>query len=181
MTSEPLVAATDDPLASSRLSRALLAATRVGVALMWIQNLGWKSPPTFGQGDNPSGLYAFTRYAVEHPVFPPYSWLVEHLVLPNFTLFGWGVLIVESALGAFLIIGLATRFWALVGIAQTIAITLSVLNAPHEWHWSYFLMLLAHVVLYATAAGRYAGLDGVLRPRWRVSQTRLARTLVWSS
>jgi thiosulfate dehydrogenase [quinone] large subunit len=114
-------------------------------------------------------------------VFPPYSWLVEHFVLPNFTPFGWGVLLVESALGAFLLIGLATRFWALVGIAQTAAITLSVLNAPNEWHWSYLLMLLVHVAIFATAAGRYAGLDGLLRPRWQASPTRLARALVWAS
>lgn len=169
------------PLASSRLSRALMTVVRVGVAMLWMQNLGWKSPPSFGQGDNPSGLYVFTRYAVEHPVFPPYSWLVEHLVLPNFTPFGWGVLVAESALGAFLLVGLATRFWALVGIVQTIAITLSVLNAPNEWPWSYFLMLMVHAVLYATAAGRYTGLDGLLRPRWQRSQTRLARALVWAS
>jgi thiosulfate dehydrogenase [quinone] large subunit len=169
------------PLGSSRLSRALIVVVRVAVAVLWIQNVGWKGPPTFGHDANPSGLYAFTSYAVEYPVFPPYSWLVEHLVLPNFTLFGWGVLLVESALGAFLLIGLATRFWALVGIAQTLAITLSVLNAPGEWPWSYFLMLMVHMVLFAVAAGRYGGLDGLLRPRWQTSQTRLARALVRAS
>ncbi len=171
-------AAQADILASSRLSRELIVVVRIGVALLWIQNVSWKDPPTFGEGPSPSGLYAFTRYAVEFPVFPPYTWLVEHLVLPNFAFFGWMVLLVESALGAFLLIGLATRLWALVGIAQTIAIALSVLNAPNEWPWSYLLMLLAHVALFATAAGRYAGVDGVLRPRWQASTTRLATALV---
>lgn len=166
---------------SSRLSRSLIAVFRVGVAFLWIQNVGWKSPPNFGQGDPPSGLYQFTRWAVEYPVFPPYSWLVEHVVLPNFTPFGWAVLLIESALGGFLLVGLATRFWALVGMAQTVAISLSVLNAPNEWHWSYVLMLLAHVALFATAAGRYAGLDGVLRPHWRSSATPLSRLLVRAS
>ena len=70
-------------------------------------------------------------------------------------------------LGAFLLIGLATRFWALVGVAQTVAILLSVLNAPHEWYWSYLLMLLVHCPL-RTVAGRYAGLDGVLDQAGRV-------------
>jgi thiosulfate dehydrogenase [quinone] large subunit len=169
-----------EPLAS-RTSRALIPVVRIGVAVLWIQNVGWKGPPTFGHDANPSGLYSFTSYAVEYPVFPPYSWLVEHLVLPNFTFFGWSVLLVESAVGAFLLIGLATRFWALVGIAQTVAITLSVLNAPNEWPWSYFLMLLVHAALFATAAGRYAGLDGLLRPRWQSSPTRLGRALVRAS
>jgi hypothetical protein len=48
-------------------------------------------------------------------------------------------LLVEAPLGAFLLIGLATRFWALAGAAHTVVITLSVLRAPNEWHWSYFL------------------------------------------
>jgi len=170
-----------DVLASSRLNRALIAVLRIGVALLWIQNVSWKDPPAFGEGPSPSGLYQFTRYAVEYPVLPPYSWLVEHLVLPNFAFFGWTVLLVESALGAFLLIGLATRFWALVGIAQTVAIALSVLNAPNEWVWSYLLMLLAHVALFATAAGRYAGLDGLLRPGWQASQSTVTRLLVKAS
>jgi thiosulfate dehydrogenase (quinone) large subunit len=155
----------------------LLATVRIGVALLWISNLSWKNPPTFGQGDSPSGLYQFTRWAVEYPVFPPYSWVVEHLVLPNFAVFGWTVLFIEAALGAFLLIGLATRFFALVGLAQTVAITLSVANAPNEWLWSYLLMLLVHVAIFATAAGRYAGVDGLLRTRWTASTGRLPRLL----
>jgi len=170
-----------DPLATSRLSRVLVAVLRVGLALLWIQNSSWKTPPDFGRGAEPSGLYKFTSYAVEHPVFPPYAWLVEHAVLPNFVFFGWLVLIVEASLGAFLLIGLATRLWALIGIGQTLAITLSVLNAPHEWHWSYLLMVLLHVAVFATAAGRFAGLDGVLRPRWQSSPGRVARLLVRAS
>jgi thiosulfate dehydrogenase (quinone) large subunit len=180
MTSD-VVTARDDQVASSRLSRALIATVRIGIGLLWIQNASWKYPPDFGQGDPPSGLYVFTSYAVEHPVFPPYAWLVEHLVLPNFAFFGWVVLLVESALGAFLLIGLATRFWALVGIAQTLAITLSVLNAPNEWAWSYLLMLLAHIAIFATAAGRYFGLDGLLRPHWHTQSTRWARLMVRAS
>jgi hypothetical protein len=49
-----------------------------------------------------------------------------------------------AGLGGFLFVGMGGRFWALLGIVQTVAIDLSVLNAPNEWHWSYFLMLLGH-------------------------------------
>jgi thiosulfate dehydrogenase [quinone] large subunit len=169
------------PLPPSRLNRALLAVVRIGVGLLWLQNVGWKTPPDFGRGDPPGGLYLSAGYAVSHQVLPPFAWVMDHFVLPNFTFFGWMVLLVEAALGAFLVIGLATRFWALVGIAQTVAIALSVLNAPHEWYWSYLLMLLAHLALFATAAGRYAGLDGVLRPSWELSRSWAARLLVWAS
>ena len=114
---------------------------------------------------------------MDHPVLAPWAWLVQHVILPNFTPFGWLTLILESSIGAFLFIGLATRLWALVGIGQTIAITLSVLYTPGEWAWSYFLMLLAHITLFATAAGRYYRLDGVLRDRWLAAPGRLPRLL----
>jgi thiosulfate dehydrogenase [quinone] large subunit len=169
------------PLLPSRTNRAMIAIVRIGVGLLWLQNVGWKIPPDFGRGDPPEGLYLSTTYAVSHQVFGPYAWLVDRLVLPNFPFFGWMVLLVEASLGAFLLIGLTTRFWAVVGMAQTVVIMLMVLNAPHEWYWSYLLMLLVHMALFATAAGRYAGLDGLLHPRWQHSQFGLARLLVRAS
>lgn len=149
----------------------LLAVLRVGVAILWIENVGWKRPPDF------SSLRRYTTDAVEHPVFSPFSWVVEHVVLPNFTFFAWMTLLLESSIGAFLFIGLATRLWALIGIGQSLAITMSVLNAPNEWEWSYYLMILANIGIFATAAGRAYGLDGVLRPIWLSSDGRLSRVL----
>jgi thiosulfate dehydrogenase (quinone) large subunit len=178
---DPVHTTSAAPHAPSRIDRALIAVVRIGVGLLWLQNLGWKTPPDFGRGDPPDGLYLSTTYAVSHEVLHPYAWLVDQVVLPNFTFFAWMVLITEASLGAFLLIGLATRFWALVGMAQTVVIMLSVLNAPHVWVWSYLLMLLVHMALFATAAGRYAGLDGVLRPEWQGSQSWLARVLVRAS
>ncbi|MQA83468.1 MAG: DoxX family membrane protein [Streptosporangiales bacterium] len=171
------VASPAESVIAARSSRLLIAAVRVAVALLWMQNVGWKTPPQFGNGSRPSGLYQFTTWAVEYPVFAPYTWLVEHVVLPNFAVFGWLVMLAEGSLAAFLLVGLATRLWALVGVGQTLAIALSVLNAPHEWHWSYFLMVLVHLLLFATAAGRYYGVDGVLRPGWQRSANPVARTL----
>ncbi len=164
--------AATDPALDSRSTKLLLAFLRIGVAILWIENVGWKAPPNFGS------LRKFTNYAVDYPVVRPFTWVVEHLVLPNFTFFAWMTLLLEASIGAFLLIGLATRFWALVGMGQTLAITMSVLNAPHEWEWSYYLMFLAHAALLATAAGRYYGLDSVMRPIWRTSDSRLSRALM---
>ena len=105
----------------------------------------------------------------------------RNLVLPNFAFFGYLTLLLEASIGAFLLVGLATRFWAVLGIIQTVAIALSVLNAPDEWPWSYYLMIAAHVVILAAAAGRLVGLDGVLRPRWRQSSGRVAGLLLRAS
>lgn len=170
-----------EPLAPNRLSSGLIAAVRVGVALMWLQAAGWKVPPRFGDEATPTGLRRWTEFAVTHEVFPPYAWLVENVVLPNFVVFGWAVLVVEASLGGLLLVGLLTRFWAVVGLAQTVAIGLSALNAPNEWPWAYVLMFLVHLALLATAAGRHYGLDGVLRPDWQRSDHRLATWLVRAS
>lgn len=155
-----------------RLDGWLIAAVRIGVAFLWIENAGWKRPPEFGS------LRHFTEFAVSHPVLPPYSAVVENLILPNLAFFGWLTLLLEASLGALLLIGLLTRLWALIGISQTIVITLSVLNAPNEWEWSFYLMILAHVALFATAAGRSYGLDALLRPRWSASSSRGSQLLM---
>lgn len=157
---------------TGREMRLLLGLVRVGVALLWIENAGWKTPPDF------ESLRRFTGYAVEYPVFPPFSWVIEHVVLANFTPFAWMTLILEACLGAFLLIGLATRLWAVIGVGQSVAIMLSVLNAPNEWEWSFYLMILAHIALFATAAGRDFGLDGVLRPVWQRSGGRWSAIMV---
>ncbi len=159
---------------TGRPTRAVLAAVRIAVGLMWLQNVNWKRPPDFGQAAE-NGLYQYTSYAVENPVLAPFSWLVQNVIFPNFVLFGWGVLLAEFCLGAFLLVGFLTRFWAIVGILQTLAITLSVLNTPAEWQWSYYLMFAAQFVILATAAGRVTGVDGLLRPRWSLSSGRPAR------
>lgn len=169
-----------EPAVAGRIDRGVMAVVRVAAAVLWMGNLGWKIPPEFGQNagpEAPKDLYQWTSYAVTDPVLAPYTWVVEQVVLPNFTAFAWTVLLVEAGLGAFLLIGLATRFWAVVGAAQSVAIMLSVGNAPGEWIWSYVLMLLLHAAIFATAAGRYAGLDGVLRPYWLASGSRASRLL----
>jgi thiosulfate dehydrogenase [quinone] large subunit len=152
-------------------------ALRVTLGLLWLVNCGWKTPPDFGQSRG-RGLYAFTKDAVEHEVFAPFAWVVREVVLPNFRLFGWAVLLTEAALGAFLLLGLATRFWAVAGFAQALTITLSVLNTPGEWEWSYYLMMAGHLGVFALAAGRTGGLDGLLRPHWARSGSRLSRILL---
>lgn len=147
----------------SQSSDRLMAVIRIVVGLMWLSNINWKTPPNFGS-DTGGGLYGYTNDAITHPVFAPYSWVVKHAVLPNFHLFGWMVLLVECALAAFLLLGLGTRFWGVIGAIQALAIGLSVALTPGEWPWSYVLMILANLSLVATAAGRTWGLDGVIRP-----------------
>ena len=167
-SSDPLVdrqvAGSPVPLPNDRTARISTFVVRIVVGLLWVENLSWKIPPHFGADDN-SGLYNQTSLAVEYPVLAPFSAVIESVVLPNFAVFGWGVYIVEICLGLFLLLGLATRFWAVVGLILTLTIFLSVGGAPNVWAWSYILMAATHLAVVALAAGRVLGVDAALRRR----------------
>jgi thiosulfate dehydrogenase [quinone] large subunit len=152
------------------VARGGVAFLRILFGLLWLVNVSWKQPPF-------DALRYFTSFAVSRPVFAPYSFVVEKVVLPNFTPFGYAVTAIEAALGAFLLIGFATRLWAVVGAVQTVAITLAALHAPNEWSWSYYMLFAGHVVIFATAAGRAFGVDGLLREAWLRSSSPVARFL----
>ncbi len=133
---------------------------RLVAGLLWLYNVSWKHAPDFGQ-DQGGGLYGYTQRAVDYPVFPPYSWLVEHVVLPNFLPFAWGVLVMETLLGVLLLSGAFVRVAAALGVAQSLAIGLSVALAPGEWPWSYAMMVAIHGVLLFSASGRFLSVDAV--------------------
>ena len=145
---------------STRSSGRAIGSVRIVAGLLWLANLEWKRPPDFGRNQK-NGLYKYVDGAVAHKVFAPWSWIVEHVVLKQYTLFGWSTLLLESMLAALLLLGLWTRPVALLAALNSVAIGLSVLHYPNEWPWSYYLMVALHVLLFATAAGRYVGLDGV--------------------
>lgn len=137
-----------------------LAVLRVIVGIVWLHEAEWKTPPAF------SGLEFWLNQPLDNPTFGLWNSLIETAILPNLVLFGWITLLTEAALGGFLIVGLGTRLFAAVGVLQSTAITLSVISAPDEWSYAYYLFIAAHVALFFGAAGRTAGLDGLLRPRW---------------
>ena len=157
-----LLASTFKPAVESppRASATALAALRVLAGLLWLYNVSWKRPPEFGR-ESGNGLYGFTQLAVENPVFPPYSWVVENVVLPNFLIFGWMVLVVETLLAVLLMTGTLVRLAALIGVGQSLAIGLSVAGTPGEWPWAYWMMIGIHVALLFTSAGRVAAVDAV--------------------
>lgn len=170
----PGSASTHGHVASAANGR-IMAGVRIVLGVMWLTNLGWKVPPNFGIVRN------YTAEAVEHPFAAPYSWLVEEVILPNFVPFGWSVLLIESLLAVLLLLGLFTRAAALIGVVQSAAIGMSVALAPGEWPWAYYLMIAAHLAVFATAAGRVWGLDGLMRPLVADRSGRLARAARWAS
>jgi uncharacterized membrane protein YphA (DoxX/SURF4 family) len=136
----------------------VLAGARILLGVLWLANLTWKLPPDFGRKD-PEGLLYNFELASEHAVVAPLRRLAEDVLIPHFTLFGWMVFLVELAVGLSLLLGLWTRVGALVGVAQSIAITLLVARAPDEWIWTYVLFVGMSVVVALTPSGERLSLD----------------------
>ena len=141
----------------------VIGGVRILAGLLWLANIHWKVPGDFGE-NNGGGLYKYSASTLRHATFGPFKWLTEHLILPNFTFFGWFTLISEISLALLLLAGYRTKLVALAGAAMSVPILLSVLyyDKTYEWSWSYLLMIGLHLLLYATNAGTHLGLDGVL-------------------
>ncbi len=138
--------------------RYSLVALRILMGLLWFQNTAWKHPPfntsySFGK---------YVKFAVDYPVFSPFSWFVETTVIPNLTLFGYMIMVVEGALAISMLLGLYTRTFALVGIFQSLFILFSVVRGPGEYGWAYWMILLIHVAIFASAGGGRFSVDHVV-------------------
>jgi hypothetical protein len=69
--------------------------------------------------------------------------------------------VVESLLAILLLTGSAVRIAALLGVAQSIAIGLSIAAAPNEWPWAYAMMIGIHAVLVFAPSAQYAAVDAL--------------------
>ena len=109
---------------------------------------------------------------------------LEGFVQPNIRWFGWFIWGAEAFIFLSLFFGLFSRLGGLVAIAISgqLALGLAGIGNPSEWEWSYNLMVLLSLVMFAFAPGRVLGLDAWLRPRLQKAAeggNRLARVLTW--
>ncbi len=142
----------------------IIGGVRILAGLLWLANIHWKVPTAFGE-DTKGGLYKYSASVLRHSPFAPFRWVTEHIILPNFQLFGWITLLSEIAFATLLLIGYRTKLVALGAALMTVPIMLSVLyyDNADEWSWSYLLMIGVHLLLIASDAGGHLGLDGLLR------------------
>jgi len=89
---------------------------------------------------------------------PGVTALVNDVLLPNYGWLQWVVTFVELGVGALLILGLASRGAALIGLGQQLWLQLLYLSSgrwmfeqPHEW--------VPLLILFLVPAGRVRGLD----------------------
>lgn len=166
---------TTAPITLSERSLLVLALVRISVGYLWFQQLFWKLPPDF------AGLH---RYVVREGLYtfvPGYSWIIQHIFLPNFLFLGAGTWVAELLVGISLMLGVFSRFGALLATLLAIQLYVGLAVAPGEWYWTYGMLVLLGVALAAIPAGRRLGIDQWLAPRLRAaaSTNGFARLLSW--
>ncbi|MBI2206646.1 MAG: DoxX family membrane protein [Candidatus Rokubacteria bacterium] len=119
---------------------------------------------------------------IQYPTVTAYKDFLVNVMIPNWTFFGWMTLITETFIGATLILGLATRLGAFVAIGMAANITIGILSVPHEWVWTYVMLMTLPALFLLTGAGRSFGVDSVLvgpLERAAARGNRLARLARW--
>jgi len=168
-------AATTAPITLSERSITGLALIRIFVGYLWFQQLSWKMPPTF------KGLHPYLVKEGMHTILPGYSYIIQHVFLPNFILLAAGVWTAELLVSLCLIFGIFTRFGALLSVLLSLQLYFGLAFARGEWYWTYGMLVLLGLAIATVPAGRRFGLDQFIAPRLQAaaSNNRIARFLSW--
>ena len=88
--------------------------------------------------------------------------IFSKIVLPHFYTFAPIVYAAEVAVSVSLLLGLFTRFFAAFGALQILNLWLGLYNAPGEWPWTYFFLLVLQLMFAVHCYGRALGIDALL-------------------
>src|SRR5881409_3908867 len=183
---EPSAGAAPAPRAGGWL-RAVAPLWPVGLArllygYLWWQQSAWKVPSDdFGRKSG-GGLWFWVQQEIQYPTVSAYKEFLVNVLVPHWTFFGYMTLVTETFIGVTLILGLFTRLGALVALGMAVNITLGILSVPHEWGWTYTMLLMLPAIFLLTDAGRSFGVDASLAPpldRVAAGSNRLARLVRW--
>ena len=159
-----------------------LGLARILYGYLWWQQSGWKVPSDdFGRKSG-GGLWYWVHQEIQYPTVAAYKNFLVNVLIPHWTFFGWMTLITETFIATTLILGLGTRLGSLVAIGMAANITIGILNVPHEWVWTYTMLIMFPVLFLLMDAGRSFGVDAFLAPwldRAAADGSRLARLLRW--
>jgi uncharacterized membrane protein YphA (DoxX/SURF4 family) len=131
----------------------------------WWQQTLWKLPPTFAQDPaNPltTGLAYWMSEIGKYSAIPLQGYVFSNIVLPHFYVFAPIVYAAEVLVAVSLMLGLFTRLFGLFGALQILNLWLGLYNAPGEWPWTYFFLLVLQLMFAVHCYGRVLGIDALL-------------------
>jgi hypothetical protein len=120
---------------TQRLPGLPVGLLRMMFGLLWLQAALQKAPWVINaQGQRFGWLSNWLWTETQHPTFGFYKAMLEHVVLPHFTFFGWLSFVVELALGVSLLLGLLTVLSGIGGALWqcNIAIGSLALQGPYR-------------------------------------------------
>lgn len=177
---------------SKTWERAGLTVARIIIGVLWLTQAAWKLPPSFGCppdfaastdfAHRTTGLCDWTGLMGAFSIFPPHQWLMQNFIIPNLSWVGWLIFLGEVFLGVSLIFGLFTRLGGLLGFLMALNLLLGLWEVPHEWYWTYIMLMVLQWVFLVTAAGRVLGVDARLIARLQPRATAgdpVAKALLW--
>lgn len=175
-----------------KFGRYGMVLARLIIGYLWITQLGWKMPPDFGCPPGfavstgfdarTSGLCDWTGLMAVYSKLPVHAAFVKDIVIPNIEWVGWGVWMLEAFIAISLVLGLLTRLGALAGIVQAVNLYIGLTAVPHEWYWTYGMLITLHLIFFSIPPGRTFGIDAWLRERLTETvrkNSRLSRFLYW--
>ena len=142
---------------------------RVLTGAMWWQQTLWKIPPNF------DGLKYWMQQEADHAAIALQGTLVREIVLPNITVFGPLVYLVELSIAVSLLLGLLSRVGALLGLLMGLNLWLGLYSAQGEWPWTYMFLCIIQAWFVMDPPGRALGADVLLLHR----RAPASSTLSW--
>ncbi|MGH2559489.1 MAG: DoxX family protein [Thermomicrobiales bacterium] len=91
--------------------------------------------------------------------------LVNDVILPHWNIFEWVVTALETGVGALLILGLASRLAALIGLSQMLFLA-AVYFSSNRWMFEQPHEYVPLIILSLVPAGRIWGVDGDIIRRY---------------
>lgn len=134
----------------------------------WWQQSLWKLPPLYTQHPEApltTGLAYWMIQMGKYAAVPLQSDVVNNIVLPHFYWFAPFVFAQEILTAVSLMLGVFTRLFAVIGALQILNLWLGLYNAPGEWPWTYFFLLVVQIMLAVHCYGRSLGVDALLAAR----------------
>ena len=191
MTSDSTVSTTK-AITLDALGRTGMVLARLIIGYLWITQLGWKMPPTFGcpadfavstsLSARTSGLCDWTGLMAQYSKVPAHAAFIKSVVIPNIAWLGWGVWLLEVFIAGALVLGLLSRLGALAGLLQAVNLYIGLTALPFEWYWTYGMLITLQLIFFCVPPGRIFGLDAWLRPRFQSAADTgqgFARFLLW--
>jgi uncharacterized membrane protein YphA (DoxX/SURF4 family) len=166
------------------LQAPFVAFLRIFLGVMWLYEviLGqeWKLG-TPGSGVNPiwigseagSKVSKDALRAIEDKTLSWFSYFFETVIVPNPEFWSWVVTIMQLALGVLLLVGFLTRPAAIAGLVLGVMIMM----IGHTRIITFFVAL--HLVVLATGAGRFYGLDGWILAKLDSARSGGAKAMRW--